>query len=126
VELHLVNVDVPPPFEIAANDTFPTPPERTAIAAWATLRDDCLKQTRAAALVPAAANPLQAVFVQQDQSFLNEAEAHVSELVLALYRAKLTYGEFADKRHEIIRDAQYCPVNLRGSAKKPIVARVYE
>lgn len=113
VELRLVNVDVPPPFEIAANDTFPTPSERAAIATWAKLRDDCLNRTRAAALVPAAANPLQTVFIQQDQSFLNEAEARVSELVLALYRAKLTYGEFANKRYEIIRDALFSERQFR-------------
>ncbi len=105
VEMIRDNPDVPPPFEIASNDTFASAPERTVIARWATLRDQCINSMRAALPPIATANALQEAFVQQDRSFMTEALARISELIVALYKDKLTYGEFAQKRYEITRDA---------------------
>lgn len=43
VELYRESRDSVVPFEIAANDTFPTDAERPVIAKWANLRDQCLQ-----------------------------------------------------------------------------------
>ncbi|WP_124529491.1 hypothetical protein [Burkholderia sp. Bp8991] len=40
-------------------------------------------------------------YKEADVSFGAEAEAKVSELVVALYQQKLTYGEFAQRRYAI-------------------------
>jgi hypothetical protein len=45
------------------------------------------------------------MFVQQERSFAEASAGRVSELIVTLYQAKLTYGEFAQKRYEITRDA---------------------
>jgi hypothetical protein len=105
VELQKESLEDAPPFEIASNDTFPTESERQAIATWATTRDQCIKRARAAATMPPSATPLQVAVIQQDRSFEQEAGGRVGELIVALYQVKLTYGEFAQRRYEIGRDA---------------------
>ena len=55
VELLRESPDSPPPFEIASNDTFPSSSERTAIAKWATARDECTKRAQAASSIPPSA-----------------------------------------------------------------------
>ena len=105
VELTRDSPEAPPPFEIASNDTFPTEAERPAIAGWATIRDECIRRTNAVSNIPPSANPMQVTFLQQVRAFGNEDGGRVSELIVALYQQKLTYGEFAQKRYEISRDA---------------------
>jgi hypothetical protein len=104
VELSRTSTDTPPPFQIASNDTFPTPSERQVIAKWATIRDECIKRANATSHIPPSATPLQIAFLQQDRAFSVEVTGRVGELILALYQARLTYGEFAQKRYEIGRD----------------------
>ncbi len=104
IELFRESADAPVPFAIASNDTFPTEPERTAIAKWATIRDECNKRADAISNAGVAANPLQATILQQDRAFRQEVTARVGLLIVVLYQAKLTYGEFAQKRYEIDRD----------------------
>jgi hypothetical protein len=66
VELYKQLSDGPPPFEIAANDTFPTTNERPIIAKWATIRDSCIKRQETWLVVPTSANAqLVAVFQQE-------------------------------------------------------------
>jgi hypothetical protein len=105
VELYKPPTDGPPPFEIASNDTFPTNQERPLIAQWATMRDSCVKRQMAMLVVPSSANAQQALVFQQEISFAKDANAHISELIVALYQQKLTYGEFAQKRYWISNQA---------------------
>jgi len=93
--------DATPPFEFASLDVFPTAAERPLIAKWATLRDDCLKRAHAVDAVPSNANALDASFIRQERAFSTEAEGRVSELIVALYQQKMTYGEFAERRYAI-------------------------
>jgi hypothetical protein len=104
VELYRNTADAPPPFEMAANEAYPTEIERKAIAKWANLRDACLARQREIAQVPASATPIQAAFIEQDAAFSNELAAKVSALIVALYQGKLNFGEFAQKRYEFARD----------------------
>ena len=115
VELHRDSSDTAPPFEIAANDTFPTEAERAVIAKWATLRDTCIKRIDAVSSIPPSATPLQVAFLQKDRSFNKEAGARISDLIVSLYQQKLTYGEFAKKRYEITRDAAAAERQFRES-----------
>ena len=108
-------MDSPVPFEIAANDTFPTDSERVVIAKWATMRDACAKQRDTLLAVPSSANSRQATTYLQDISFAKDANAHVSELILALYQQKLTYGEFAQKRYWITSQALAAELAYRQS-----------
>ncbi len=101
VELFRDTPDSPVPFEVAANDDFPTGPERAAIAKWATIRDGCIKRNSAVSDIPPNANPLTATLMRQGRAFGTEGSARVGELIVALYHSKLTYGEFAQKRYEI-------------------------
>jgi hypothetical protein len=105
VELHREFPESPPPFEIASNDTFPSEAERKVIARWATIREECDKRYDATSKIPASATPLQVAFLQQDRSFGEEARGRVGGLIVTLYQQKLTYGEFAQKRYEITREA---------------------
>ena len=105
IELHRESGETPPPFEIASNDTFPNEVEHVAIMKWAKLRDDCMRRAEAAAIIPASSTAMQVAFIQQDRSFAKEAGGRVTGLIVALYQQKLTYGEFAQKRYEITRDA---------------------
>lgn len=100
VELVRSTPDEPVPFTIAVNDTFPTEVERKAIARWAELRDECIKRSASITDTPPSATPIQAVYIQQTHAFSRELEARVSSLIVSLYQAKLTYGEFAQARYE--------------------------
>lgn len=93
--------DEAPPFEFASLDAFPTAAERPLIAKWANWRDECVKQAHAVDVVPPNATPMDITLIRQEQAFTTEAEGRVSELVVALYQQKLTYGEFAQRRYEI-------------------------
>ena len=115
VELHRDSSDAAPPFEIAANDTFPTEAERAVIAKWATLCEGCIKRYDAVTRIPSSATPLQVVFLQKVRAFNKEAIARVSDLMVSLYQQKLTYGEFAKKRYEITRDATAAERQFRES-----------
>jgi hypothetical protein len=90
------------PFGIASNNNYPTADEAKVIAKWASIRDEFLTEERAIN----AANPPNGNVIQQAnqgklRSFNLELGAKVSELIVALYQGKLTYGEFAQKRYEI-------------------------
>ena len=116
VELFRAVDEAPPPFEIASNDTFPTPGDRRVIAEWASIRDECLRRRNAISYIPASATPLQATVLQQLHAFSDEAAGRVSELIIDLYQAKLTYGEFAQKRYEIAKAQATAERQFRESA----------
>jgi len=105
VELYKPPTEGPPPFEISSNDTFPTDEERPLIAKWATMRDSCIKRQMALLTVPASANAQQAIVFQQEVSFAKDVNAHIGELIVALYQQKLTYGEFAQRRYWLSNEA---------------------
>jgi hypothetical protein len=93
--------DEAPPFEFASLDQFPGAAEKPLIAKWATLRDECVKRAHSVNVVPPNATPMDVTYIQQEQAYTTDAEGRVSELVVALYQQKLTYGEFAQRRYEI-------------------------
>jgi len=95
--------DSAPPFEIATNNNFPNSSEKEVIAKWAKIReikvkkdDDIIKRYS----IPPA-NASQSLYIEQINAFNKEVNGKISELIAALYQAKLTYGEFAQKRYEI-------------------------
>jgi hypothetical protein len=93
--------DATPPFQYASLDSFPNAAERPLIAKWATLRDACIVRERAISPVPPNATALDESLIRQEMSFGAEAAGKVSELIIALYQQKLTYGEFAQRRYDI-------------------------
>jgi hypothetical protein len=93
------------PFEIATNNTFPTAKEKSAIAKWAKIRESCV--SRSTGFMSDAAKvgtPLQNSFIEQEISFSRQIQARVGELIVALYQGKLTYGEFSQKRYEMVEN----------------------
>ncbi|WP_125469824.1 hypothetical protein [Caballeronia telluris] len=94
-------LDDAPPFQYSSLDVFPSAVDRPLIARWATIRDGCIQRESAIEIIPPDATPLDATRIKQERAFGQEAEAKVSELVLALYQQKLTYGEFALRRYLI-------------------------
>ena len=117
VKLFRDSFDTAPPFEIASNDTFPTDAERPIIARWATIRDECIRRREAISDIPPSATQLQISFLQQDRAFGKEAAARVGQLIVALYQQKLTFGEFAQKRYEITREAASAEREFRRSTQ---------
>jgi hypothetical protein len=95
----------PPPFDVASNEASPTDSERPVIARWASMRDVCIRRANAIRVTPSSANPKEVMDFQEQMAIPRESSARVSELVLALYQQKLTYGEFAQKQYEFGRDA---------------------
>jgi hypothetical protein len=94
--------DAPVPFQIASNQNFPNDIEKIAIEKWAKLREECnTRYYGIIANVKQVGTQLQQNYAQQDLSYAKQLTSRVSELVLALYQQKLTYGEFAQKRYEI-------------------------
>lgn len=104
VEFLRRNNEAPPPFEMAADESFASDVERKAIAQWAKLREACIAHEEAAQPLPPGLSPLQVTYYENTRAFSREAGAKVSELVVFLYQQKLTYGKFAKKRYEITRD----------------------
>lgn len=113
VELFRDGTSGAPPFAIASNDSFATPEERVAISKWAPLRENCLSRIEALQTDPLSASPLQRTYREQDRAFSREVTASVSALIVALYQDKVTYGEFALKRYEIIRDGRAAELAFR-------------
>jgi hypothetical protein len=105
VELYKPPTEGPPQFEIASNDTFPTNEERPLISKWATMRDSCIKRQMALLVAPSSGNAQQTLVFQQEVSFAKDTNARISELIVALYQQKLTYGEFAQKRYWLSNEA---------------------
>jgi hypothetical protein len=116
VELLRERGDLPVPFQVATNNTFPSAAERDAISLWASLREGCNRQSDAISRVPAGASALQASSIQGSMQFYRQGEAQVGELIVALFNQKLTYGEFALKRYEIGRDVVNAELAYRQSA----------
>lgn len=115
VQFSRKSFDEAPPFEIAANDAFPTAEDKKAIAKWATLREGCVKRFDAAHPISPNETPLQVAFIQKDRAFFKEAENKIGELIVSLYQQKLTYGEFGKKRYEISKDAAAAERQFRES-----------
>ncbi len=94
--------DGPPPFKIALNDTFASDAERSDIANWMRIRNQC----RTPAAMPSPAdNAIDAASMQQMFALSRTLQSSVGKLIRALYYQELTYGEFAQKRYEFNREA---------------------
>lgn len=116
VELMRMSNDDSPPFGIATNNSFPTEKERDAIAKWAKIREGCVKRDNDIILsAPKPSNPLQAAFYEQILAFRKQVTSRVGELIVALYQSKLTYGEFAQKRYEMVSNIQASERDYRSS-----------
>lgn len=104
IELSRTPTDGPPPFDIATNGSYPSAEEAAAIAKWARIRESCIKKSDEAikddARLPA--NAEQTLFFEKELEFRRQTVAQVSNLIIALYQGKLTYGEFAQKRYEMV------------------------
>jgi hypothetical protein len=116
VELFRLTTDGAPPFSIISNDTFPADAEMPVIARWAAIRDGCIKRSESLLVMPSSVNTLQRDVLQQQFAGIKDIDANVGELILALYRQKLTYGEFGRKRYEIVRDAMAASTELKQAA----------
>jgi hypothetical protein len=118
VELYRSSREAAPPFEIAANNTFPAGTELPAIGTWAKLREECVRRedTDMESSSATASDPVAAVTLEIVKSMRREAVGRVSELTVALYQQKMTYGEFAQKRYEISRDESAAEKQLNQSA----------
>jgi hypothetical protein len=81
-------------FEMLANESFPTPQERKAIAAWVPAHKECSKAGEAYR---------QQNYPPQLIAFLTEADNSGIVVVAELYNKKLTYGA-ANKRIQSIAD----------------------
>lgn len=103
VELYRESTDAGIPFEIASNDAFPTEAELPVIAQWAMLREGCIRRTLEMSKPAADAGAVKSAIIRQRQFLYNQAGERISALIVSLYQQKLTYGEFAHKRHEINR-----------------------
>lgn len=106
VELSRTATSGPPPFEIATNKSFPSPREKQAIAVWAKIREACNSQSKQAISQndALASNPMQQAYIEKQREFRRLMEGQLSALVVALYQSKLSYGEFAQKRYELVEN----------------------
>lgn len=112
VELWIDSMGDAPRFEVAANDTFPTDDDLPLIAKWAAIREDCNRRISAASM-PVTASALQAANAQQAKAFFDEARGLTSQLIVALYQRKITYGEYARSRYEVGRAAVNTELKFR-------------
>lgn len=101
VQLWVSPVDASPPFAMLSDNTFPSEAERTAIQKWASMRDECLAERDRIFSKPVRMNGYVSVIIREDIGVARQQNAALTELIVALYEQKLTYGEFARKRHEI-------------------------
>ena len=107
----------PPPFDIATNKSFPTAKERVAIAKWAKIREGCAnKGNELLSSGSSPQNALQAAYIDKQKEFRRQMQAQVSSLTVALYQMKLSYGEFATKRYEMVSNIQSAERDFRASA----------
>jgi hypothetical protein len=103
VELYKNANDSSPTFEIATNTTYPNVDEKAAIAKWAKIREGCIsRENEAITTAQQPANAMQKAFSDKENEFRKQMTAQVSSLIVALYQSKVTYGEFAQKRYEMI------------------------
>lgn len=104
VELFRLVTDNPPSFDLTTNNSYPTAKEKVAIAKWAKLREDCSAKDNDAinANAQPPANEMQRVFFEKETAFRKQMNAQIGSLIVALYQGKITYGEFAQKRYEMV------------------------
>lgn len=103
VELYREPGDQSLPFEIAANDNFPSAEDRPVIAKWASLRDECIRRLDQVQLIPPGANAVQSAVLTQLRAFAHQAWDDVTQLMISLYQQKLTYAEFGRKTNELAK-----------------------
>lgn len=94
-----------PSFDVAANDAYPTAAERQAIRRWGELRQQCIAFEHRMIPEPTNLPPLELATYQQDQSYFTDLQEQVGDLIVLLYQGKLTYGQFAQKRYQVGREA---------------------
>lgn len=102
VELLRSDNDGPPPFLILSNSSIPTMSERSAIAKWATIREECFRR-QIQFVSTSNGDPL---IRDKSFSFVRQAAEQINVLTVALYQGKMTYGEFARERTQIDESAE--------------------
>jgi hypothetical protein len=104
-DISRIAAEGPPPFRIALNDTFATKSERSAIAKWSAIWNQCRRRLEFPRIVPSPDHTIEAASLQQAFALSRIFQSSVGQLIRALYYQELTYGEFARKRYEFTRDA---------------------
>lgn len=104
------------PADIAANDSYPTPAEGEAIAAWARARQQCQALSRATETVLPFTSRSVTLYWSQVWDINRGVAASVDALVVALSHGRLTYGEFGQRRCEIGRESQQIKMDLYQAA----------
>jgi len=99
IELSKLFTDASVPFQIASNQNYPTEEEKKLIAKWIQLREAYYKRNE-----PILANSIQVGLSPYVLSAQNKAIKVINELINALYQQKITYGEFAKKRAQVIEE----------------------
>jgi hypothetical protein len=102
----------PPPFAIASNQSVPTDTELPVVAKWASMRDVCVKRVNALRVIPSSASNNEKLTFPQQMGIKTDYSARVGELVVLLYRQKLTYGELAQKQYDFAREAMSAELAL--------------
>ncbi len=114
VELSRASSESAPTFEVAANNKFSSGDELGAIRTWAKLREECIhRDDNFLESVLQANDQISAANLDIIKSLHHEVSGRVSELIVSLYQQKITYGEFAQKRYEISRDAKLAENKVR-------------
>ena len=104
-----------PSFDVAANDAYPTAAERQAIRRWGEVRQQCIAYEHKLIPEPANLSPLELANYQQDESYFTDFQEQVGDLIVLLYQGKLTYGQFAQKRYEVGREAMQAERGFRAA-----------
>ncbi len=92
----------PIPFAIASNNDHPTADEAKAIAKWAQMREEYIREIRELnSRIPSGGGALREANHRKLLSFQDDMAARGSDLIVALYSGKLSYGEYARKRQEV-------------------------
>ncbi len=104
-DLSRTAADGPPPSPVALNDSFATDAEQAVIAKWIMLRNRCGARIAIPRTVPPSLHAAEAASLQQGLALMRLFQVSMARLIRGLYFQELTYGEFARKRFELIRDA---------------------
>jgi hypothetical protein len=92
----------PPSIEQSTNNKYPNKFESVSILNWAKILERCNNRiTESLDLLPKPSSQMQIALSEKQKSFRDQRISQLNSLIVALYQGKLTYGEFAQKRHEI-------------------------
>lgn len=92
----------PPTISQSTNTKYPNKAESASILQWARILERCnFLIAESLESLPKPLTQMQVTSHEKKKSFRNQRISQLNSLIVALYQGKLTYGEFAQKRHEI-------------------------